>query len=91
MPSLNVSKRRWSLTIYMLGNVSCLLTVFFFSFFIIFSAIKQLGSRSGLTERLGLIWVKTVHKDHQQTTKFAANRQRVKVLPVVIVKIISTG
>ena len=33
----------------------------------------------------GLIWIQTVCKDHQQTTKFATGRQRVKEFPNPIV------
>ena len=39
-----------------------------------YQSVKQFGSRSGLM----FICVQTVCKDHQQTTKFAAGRQRVK-------------
>ena len=38
----------------------------------------------------GLIWVQTVCKDHQQTAKFAASRQRVKTVHIAH-KICKTG
>ena len=42
-------------------------------------SVKEFGSRSGLTFLSGLIWVQTVCKGYQQTTKVATSGERVKL------------
>ena len=75
-----------ALTLCMLGNFSC-----FCCCLLIFFKINLKKKNSGTllecqtvwiqirTDRmLVLIWVQTVFKDHQQTTKFATSKERVK-------------
>ena len=80
------------LTLCMLGNLSCIccLLLNFFKndlkkfFQEHYQSVKLFGSRSGPTfyRMLVLIWVQTVCKGYQQTTKVCFRRCLIKVFPV---------
>ena len=53
-----------------------------------YQSVKQFGSRSGTTKirpdiLSGLIWIQTVCKGYQQTTKVATSRERVRGIPLM--------
>ena len=77
---------RLTLSLCMLSNfpccavVCCLVSKFTFSkkfFQEHYQRVRLFGSRSGLTKRLVLIWVKTVCIGYRQTTEVTASEERV--------------